>query len=63
MANIIHLNTLLGIIITMLLDHYTYFFSQTIGYINKFDKNKITMSLVAKDKQLLEKYIKIWKKN
>ena len=62
MANIIHLNTLLGIMITMLLDHYIYFFSQTIGYINKFDKNKITMSLVAKDKQLLEKYIKIWRK-
>ena len=39
------------------------FFSQTIGYINKFDKNKITMSLVAKDKQVLENYIKIWKKN
>ena len=25
MANIIHLNTLLGIMITMILDHYTYF--------------------------------------
>ena len=38
-------------------------FSQSIEYINNFDKNKITVSLVAKDKQLLEKYIKIWKKN
>ena len=32
--------------ITVLLDHYTYFFSQTTGYINKFDQNKITMSLM-----------------
>ena len=46
----------------MLLDHYTYFFSQTIGYINKFDKNKITMSLMIKDIQLLKSYNKIWKK-
>ena len=36
--------------------------SQTTGYINKFDKNKITMSLMVKDKQLLENYNKIWKK-
>ena len=40
-----------------------------IGYINKFDedksknKNKITMSLKAKDKKLLKNYNKIWKKN
>ena len=61
-ANIIHLNTLLGIMITMSLDHYTYFF-QTTGYINKFDKNKITMSLMIKDIQLLKNYNKIWKKN
>ena len=27
MVNIIHLNTLLDIMITMLLDHYTYFFT------------------------------------
>ena len=33
-----------------------------IGYINKFDKNKITMSLMVKDKQHLKKYNKIWKK-
>ena len=38
------------------------FLSQTTGYINKFDKNKITMSLMVKDKQLLENYNKIWKK-
>ena len=39
------------------------FISQTTGYINKFDKNKITMSLMIKDKQLLKNYNKIWKKN
>ena len=32
------------------------------GYINKFEKNKIQMSLMVKDKQLLENYNKIWKK-
>ena len=32
------------------------------GYVNKFDKNKITMSLMIEDKQLLKKYNKIWKK-
>ena len=36
--------------------------SQTTGYINKFDKNKITMSLMIKDIQLLKNYNKIWKK-
>ena len=36
--------------------------SQMTGYINKFEKNKITMSLIVKDKQLLENYDKIWKK-
>ena len=39
------------------------FISQTTGYINKFDKNKMTMSLMIKDIQLLENYNKIWKKN
>ena len=39
------------------------FLSQTTRYINKFEKNKITMSLMAKDKKLLENYNKIWKKN
>ena len=43
--------------------------SQMTGYINEFDKNKnknkyiITMSYKVKDKQLLKKYNKIWKKN
>ena len=32
------------------------------GYINKFNENKITMSLIVKDKQLLKNYNKIWKK-
>ena len=39
------------------------FISQTTGYINKFDKNKMTMSLMIKDIQLLKNYNKIWKKN
>ena len=39
------------------------FISQTTGYINEFEKNKITMFLMIKDKQLLENYNKIWKKN
>ena len=38
------------------------FFSQTTGYISKFDKNKIPMSLMVKDIQLLKSYNKIWKK-
>ena len=38
------------------------FLSQTTGYINKFDKNKITMSLMIKDMKLLKGYNKIWKK-
>ena len=36
--------------------------SQMTSYINKFDKNKITMSLMIKDTQLLKNYNKIWKK-
>ena len=32
------------------------------GYINTFEKNQITMSLIVKDKQLSENYNKIWKK-
>ena len=32
------------------------------SYINKFDKNKIAMSLMVKDKQLLKNSKKIWKK-
>ena len=38
------------------------FISQTTGYINRFDKNKITMSLMIEDIQLFKKYNKIWKK-
>ena len=38
------------------------FISQTTGYINKFKKNKITMSLMVEDKQLLKNYKKILKK-
>ena len=38
------------------------FISQTTGYINKFDKNKITMSLMIKDIKHLKNYNKIWKK-
>ena len=36
--------------------------SQMIGYINKFDKNTITMSLKVKDKKLFKNNNKIWKK-
>ena len=35
-----------------------FFLSQTVGYINKFDNNKITMSLMIKDIQLLKRYNK-----
>ena len=38
------------------------FISQTTGYINKFEKNKIAMALMVEDKQLLENHNKIWKK-
>ena len=39
--------------------------SEMTGYINKFDENKdkTTMSLKVKEKQLLKNYNKIWKKN
>ena len=37
--------------------------SQMTGYINKFDENKIRISLMIKDEQLLKNYNKIWKKN
>ena len=40
------------------------FISKTTGYINKFDKNKITMSLMINDIQhFYKKYNKIWKKD
>ena len=45
----------------MLLDYYLGL-SHMTSYINKFDENKITMSLMVKDKQLLKNYNKIWKK-
>ena len=32
------------------------------SHINKFEKNKTKMSLMVKDKELLENYNKIWKK-
>ena len=35
------------------------FLSQTTGYINKFEKNKITLSRMIKDTQLLKNYKKI----
>ena len=35
------------------------FLSETTGYINKFDKNKITMSLMIKEMHLLKSYNKI----
>ena len=37
------------------------FLSQTTECINKSDKNKMTMSLMIKDMQLLKSYNKIWK--
>ena len=36
------------------------FISQITGYINKFDENEITMSLMVKGIQLFKKYNKIW---
>ena len=38
------------------------FISQVTGYINKFDKNKMTVSLMIKDIQFFKKCNKIWKK-
>ena len=40
MANIINLNTLLGIMITMLLDHHTYFFHKLLDTLIKLIKIK-----------------------
>ena len=37
--------------------------SQVTGYINKFEKRKMTMSLMVKNKQRLENYNRIWEKN
>ena len=52
MVSIIHLNTLLGIMIMMLLDHYIYFFHKRLA---------ILINLI-KDIQLLKNYNKIWEK-
>ena len=62
MANIIHLNILLGMGNGNDVIRPLYFFLSQTGYVNKFDKNKITMSLMVKDTQLLNNYNKIWKK-
>ena len=52
MANIIHLNILLGIMITVLLDHYIYLFHKRLAILTN----------LIKYKQLLKKYNKIWEK-
>ena len=62
MANIIHLNTLLAIMITMLLDHYIYLFHKRLDILVNLRKNKITLSLMIKDIKLLKNYNKILKK-
>ena len=62
MANIIHLNTLLAIMIMMLLDHYIYLFHKRLDILVNLRKNKITMSLMIKDIKLLKNYNKILKK-
>ena len=62
MANIIHLNTLLAIMITMLLDHYICLFHKRLDILVNLRKNKITMSLMIKDIKLLKNYNKILKK-
>ena len=38
------------------------FLSQTTDYINEFDQNKITMSHMIKDIELLKNYNELWKK-
>ena len=59
MVNIIHLNIddVDNVIRPLYLG-----LSQMTGYINKFDENKITMSRIIKDKQLLKNYNKKWEK-
>ena len=54
MANIIHLNILLGMGNGNDVIRPLYFFLSQTGYVNKFDKNKITMSLMVKDIKLLK---------
>ena len=60
MVNIIHLNTLLGIMIMMLLDHYINKFNENENK-NK-NKNTITMSLKVKGKKPSKITIKYEKK-
>ena len=43
MANIIHLNTLLAIMVVMLLDHYIYLFPNRLDILVNLRKNKITI--------------------
>ena len=50
-VNIIHLNTLLGIMMMMLLDHI-YLFHKGVDILIYLKKKKITMSLMVEDKQL-----------
>ena len=47
----------------MLLDHYIYLFHKRLDILKKIFKNKIAMSLMIKDIQLLKNDNKIWKKN
>ena len=62
MANITHLNNLLGIMIIMLIAHYICFFRKRLATLINLIK-KITMSLMIKVIQLLKNNNKIWKKN
>ena len=43
-------------------DHYIYLFYKQLDILINLKKNKITMSIMIKDMQLLENYNKIWKK-
>ena len=59
MVNIIHLNTLLGIMIMVLLDQYIYLFQSRLAIL--INLIKIIMSFKIKDIQLF-KNNKMWKK-
>ena len=63
MLNIIHLNIFIGYNDNDVIRPLYLRFPQMTSYINKCDENKIAMSLMVKDKQLLKNYNKIWKKN
>ena len=62
MLNIIHLNIFIGYNDNDVIRPLYLRFPQMTSYINKCDENKIAMSLMVKDKQLLKNYNKIWKK-